>query len=121
MRRVLLLMIFLVAVSLAGFAGWVGGGFVTARGEADRRYAEDLNLAAPVLAANPAFQRLMPVDFPVNGFCLSGPVATQTDYDRLRAEMIRLFGEPRAGHVLADVWIEAAAKPNAAPVTAREE
>ena len=34
------------------------------------------------------------------------PVASRAHYDRLRAEVIRLLGEPRAGHVLQDVVIE---------------
>ena len=42
----------------------------------------------------------------MNGFCVMGPVATQDDYARLQAEVVRLLGEPRLGHVIADVWVE---------------
>ena len=114
MRQARLLALVLVAVCIAGLAGWLGGACAQARREAERRYAEDLELAAPALT-HPAFKRLIPVDFPVRGFCLSGPVVTQADYDRLRAAMVRLFGEPRVEHVLADVWVETPVGPNIAP------
>ena len=85
------------------------------RQESERRYEQERELVAPVLAADPAFGRIMTVDFPVAGICLSGPVETRDDYNRLRAAMIRLFGEPRVGHVTQEVWVERATEPAAAP------
>jgi hypothetical protein len=80
--------------------------FIQAKRDAERRFAVDVALATPVLSADPTFHRLIPVNFPVAGFCLSGPVPTRTDCDRLRSRMKSLFGEERMGHVMADVWIE---------------
>jgi hypothetical protein len=112
-RQTLIISGVLCSVLFAFGAGWFFGGFTQAQREVQRRYQHDCELARPLLA-EPAFQRLVPFDFPVNGFCLGGPLATQADYERLRAEVTRLFGEPRVGHILADVWVEAA-KPVVAP------
>ena len=49
MRQARLLALVLVAVCIAGLAGWLGGVCAQARREAERRYAEDLELAAPAL------------------------------------------------------------------------
>lgn len=86
--------------------GWQLGGYYTIHREFEQRYLADCDLAAPVLAADPAFRGLVPVNFPVAGFCLGGIVATRDEYDRLRKEMARLFGEPRVAHVMQDVWVK---------------
>lgn len=101
-----------VVGTVAGFcAGWQFGQYYAAHREFERRYEEERQRVAPVLAADPAFRRLITVNFPVAGICLAGPVESQEDYDRLRAVMVRLFGEPRVGHVMQDVVVERAAEP----------
>ncbi|HVK17472.1 MAG TPA: hypothetical protein VM533_11020 [Fimbriiglobus sp.] len=106
MRLALIVFGALFAVCAAFYAGWGAGKWYGVHHEFERRFEEERQLASPVLATDPAFRRLLPVNFPVLGFCLDGPVPTKADHDRLRAEMVRLFGEPRIEHVLSDVWIE---------------
>ena len=118
MRRALIALVVVLIVcsmSLAFLVGLPYFRFIQAHRDADRRFRQDCELFAPVLAADPAFQRLVPFDFPVNGYCLGGPVPTQADLDRLREHVARVFGEPRVGHILADVWVEPAAEPAAGP------
>ncbi len=100
-----------VVCALGVIAGVVGVSYpfvqyIRAIREAERRFVADTELAAPVLASDPAFKWIGPTDFPVLGFCLSGPVPTRADYDRLRSEMLRLFGEARVDHVMNDVRVE---------------
>jgi hypothetical protein len=105
----------LIGLGLAFGIGWFWGGYTQAHRDAERQYQQDCELFAPVLAADPAFHRLIKVNFPVAGYCLDGSVRTQADFDRLQNEVARIFGVPRIGHVLANVWIEEAAVPAAAP------
>ena len=74
-------------------------------------YAIDLGTEVE-MKPKPNSGRLVTVNFPVAGICLAGPVETRDDYNRLRAEMVRLFGEPRIGHVMGDVLVEPAAAPD---------
>jgi hypothetical protein len=106
MRTGLIIIAVLLGLAVAFVAGWFGGGQYTHLEDKERRYEKDVEAVMPVLAADPAFRRLEPFDFPVNGFCLQGSVATQADYDRLWAEVARLLGELRVAHVMADVWID---------------
>ena len=106
MRLALIIAVGLIG-TVAGFCiGYPVGRLRMAFEEIERRYEEDCASAAPVLAADPAFRRLKTARYPVLGFCLEGPVAKQDDYDRLRAEMARLFGEPRVAHIMNDVVVE---------------
>ena len=105
MRRFLIFLAVLIFLYFVACGVWVFM-FIQAQREAERRFAADVALATPVLSADPTFHRLVSVNFPVAGFCLSGPVPTRANYDRLRSEMKSLFGEERMGHVMADVWIE---------------
>ena len=117
MRRALIALVVVLIVcsmSLAFLVGLPYFRFIQAHRDADRRFRQDCELFAPVLAADTAFQRLVPFDFPVNGYCLGGPVPNEADLDRLRGHVTRVFGEPRVGHILADVWVEPAAEPAAA-------
>jgi hypothetical protein len=106
MRKALVISAVLLGLCAAFCAGWFSGGRYTYMKVTERRYNQDVEFVMPGLAADPAFRRLETFDFPVNGFCLQGSVATQADYDRLWAEVLRLLGESRVGHVMADVWIE---------------
>jgi hypothetical protein len=106
MRRALITIAVIISLAAAFVAGWVGAVFYGGHEAKERRYKDDVEAVMPVLAAEPAFRRLEPFDFPVNGFCLQGSVATQADYDRLWTEVARRLGEIRVGHVMADVWID---------------
>src|SRR4051794_34348922 len=102
MRRTLVTFLVVGVVCGMGLAfgvGWGWGRFTQAHREADRRFREDSERFAPVLGADPALRRLQPFDFPVTGFSLGGPVPTQSDLDRLRGHVTRVFGEARAGHI----------------------
>src|SRR5262245_14269935 len=110
-------LLFLLAIGFFGVCvvGLVGRLIVeSVWRESERRYRHDSELAAPTLA-DPAYRRLLTTDFPSAGFCISGPVMTKAAYDRLRAEMTRLFGEERVDHIMADVWVEAKTETAPAP------
>ncbi|HEY1377868.1 MAG TPA: DUF2961 domain-containing protein [Gemmataceae bacterium] len=100
------------------------GHYAGAVSEFERRYEEDRKLIEPVLTTDPAFQQVTTLNFPVAGTCLQGPIKSRAAYNRLRGEMIRLFGESRIGHMMQDVFIEheatepplAADEPPAIPV-----
>ncbi len=112
--RLLLVVVAVVFGIGAGFAvGWQLGQYYAVHREFEQRYAAERSLVAPVLAADPAFRQITTVNFPVAGICLGGPLETRDDYERLRAAMLRLFGEPRIGHVMQDVWVGRAAEPSA--------
>src|SRR4051812_46174412 len=106
MARALLAFGILFGLCAAFCTGWVGGRWFTGRSIADEQQKRDAEHVAPVLAADPAFQKLIPCGYPVGGYCLSGPVPTQADYDRLWSALARLLGEPRMTVVLNDVWVE---------------
>jgi hypothetical protein len=55
---------------------------------------------------DPAFRDVVTLYYPILGFHLAGSVKNQEDHNRLRAEMVRLFGEPRIGHIMQDVRAE---------------
>ena len=114
MKKALLI---LAAIGLISFCSvsLVGSLIVwNAYRQAERRFQHDCELAAPALA-DPPSRRLLTLDFPSAGFYLDGPVATKADYDRLRAEMTRFFGEERVSHVMTNVWVEAKTETAPAP------
>jgi hypothetical protein len=113
MRPIVILAAVVIGLGAAFRVGYDYGQCVAVHREFERQYDRERELVAPVLAADPAFGRLITVNFPVAGICLGGPVATRDDYNRLRSEVLRLFGEPRVGHVMQDVWVERAAEPGA--------
>jgi hypothetical protein len=88
--------------------------FLAGYRERERRFRQDYELVAPSLADS-AFHRLIPYDLPQTGLCLSGPVPTQADFERLRVEMIRLFDKERVGYVMREVWVETEAELAPAP------
>ena len=114
MRLSLIGTVVVIGQSLAFAAGWCVSGYIHVRSETERHFRRDCELAAPILAADPAFRRVESFDFPVNGFCL-GWAAAQTAHDRLRIEVNRVFGAARAEQSMADVFIESATEPNVAP------
>ena len=100
------------------FAGVVVAGLVTLYiGEVRERHQRcdrEREIIAPVLSADPAFGRIEMVDdtAPGSGLLLLGPVATSEDRARLRAEVVRKFGEPRADAILMLVYAESELRRN---------
>jgi hypothetical protein len=105
----------LIGLVIGSYAGYQYGQFHALHRDFERRYEEDRGLVAPLLAADPAFRRIVTENFPVAGICLAGPVESQEDLRRLHGEMARLFGERRVGHIMQDVVVERSAEPVAAP------
>jgi hypothetical protein len=101
----------LIGLGAGFYIGWEAGHFVTVQRLHNQQYERDAALVYPLLSGDPAFHRLGPLNYPVGGFCLVGTVPTQADHDRLRAELVRLLGEPRMAHVLNDVTVEGAKEP----------
>jgi hypothetical protein len=100
--------VFAIVVGLCAGAkvGYEYGRYTEGLMELEQRYKKEQNLVDPVLAADPAFKRIATLNFPVAGLCLQGPLQTQDDFDLLRTEVIRLFGEPRSAHIMQDVHVE---------------
>ena len=72
-------------------------GLLRGTGEAyGRRYDEERDRVVPVLSADPAFARVALGPRSDGGISLSGEVPSQADLDRLRAQVARQVGEPRA-------------------------
>jgi hypothetical protein len=72
----------------------------------ERRYEEDEKLVATVLAGDLSLEAVHSMNYPVLGLCLEGSVKVRQDRERLRAEMVRLFGESRISHIMQDVLVE---------------
>jgi hypothetical protein len=69
--------------------------------EHNQRYLHERNLLAPVLASDPAFADVkIEMDTLHGGIYLVGSVKVSA-LDRFRAELVRLFGEPRAKVLLS--------------------
>jgi hypothetical protein len=95
-RRVLLV----VGIALGlGFSLCSGVALGLLRGERDayhRRFLEEQEAIAPVLAGDPAFAGVNLHEYSGGGVWLSGEVPTPEDLGRLRAGVIRAMGERRA-------------------------
>jgi hypothetical protein len=92
----------LIGATVVALAAWINFWSIK---KWEQRYTEDFDKASPVLSI-PAYKKLVPVNYPSAGFCLSGPVPSSKDFERLRADMHQLFGEERTKHVMNDVWVE---------------
>ena len=89
----------LVSLACVWFAGWWTGAYQ----ERHQRYLDEYHLLAPVLANDPAFAdiKILEGTGPGGGIYLSGSVKGSAAVDRLKAELVRLFGEPRAKELLS--------------------
>jgi len=114
-RLAFLLCGMLIGSAVGLYAGCEYGQFRALHNDYERRYEEERQLVAPILAADAAFLRIVTVNFPVAGICLAGYVPSQKDYDRLREKIIRLFGESRVGHIMGDVLVEPNAERDSSP------
>lgn len=115
MRKFLLRWLFLMVVGFLVFTAGAYGIVYRAIWKSEQRFRNDAEQLVPFLNADPAYRRLIAVNFPSLGYSLSGPVETQADFDRLRLEVVRVFGEERAPHIMSDVWIESNSRIKAAP------
>lgn len=108
MRKVGIIGGLLVAFCLAWLAGhWTGG-----YRERHRRYLHERELITPVLASDPDFENVQVIEEtgPGGGILLFGTVRSQVARDRLKAELVRLFGEPRAKYLME--WDGLSVQPN---------
>jgi hypothetical protein len=119
MQKTLRSLLLLVVVGFVVFTTGAYAIVYLAVWKSEQRFRNDAEQLAQFLNADPAYRELIAVNFPSLGYSLSGPVETQANLDRLRQEVVRVFGEERAPHIMADVWIEprskAKAKPNEQP------
>jgi hypothetical protein len=109
--------LFIAGLLLGLATGFVGGreygryhGFLELN---QLRYKEDQQAIAPFLASDAAFQRIVTLNDKNSGISLAGYVSTQQDYDRLRIETLRLFGEPRVAFIMRDVSVHRSVEPGA--------
>lgn len=96
----------LVSLTCAWFAGeWTGG-----YRERHQRYLNERDLLAPVLANDPAFAdiKILEATGPGGGIYLIGSVKVGAPFERLKAELMKLFGEPRAKELLNGPYFVAA-------------
>jgi hypothetical protein len=115
MQKIVLRSLLLIVVGFIVFTAGTYAIFYRAVWKSERRFRDDAEQLAPFLNADPAYGQLIPVNFPVLGYSLSGPVETQDDIDRLRLEVVRVFGDERAPHIMADVWVEPKSKAKELP------
>ncbi len=91
--RVSLAIVLLLSHFCIGGLAW-GLGFLQGGAQIDRaRTAEERELLAPVLAADPAFKDVTLEKNSSGGVYLSGSVPTAADSDRLRALVVKQIGE----------------------------
>src|SRR5690349_2774453 len=106
MQKALLRLLILVIVGFIVFTAGAYGFFYMAVWKSEHRFRNDAEQLAPFLNADHAYRELIAVKFPSLGYSLSGPVETEAAFDRLRQEVVQVFGEERVPHIMADVWIE---------------
>lgn len=107
-----------LALVIAGFVLFTAGAFAfvyMAIWKSEQRFKKDAEQLAPFLDAGPGYRQLVPVNFPSAGYSLSGPGETQAEFDRLWQEVVCVFGEVRASHIMTDVWIDSGSRAKSAP------
>lgn len=115
MQKSLLRFLSLVIIGFVLFTAGAYAFVYMAIWKSEQRFKKDSEQLTPFLDAEPAYRRLVPVNFPSAGYSLSGPVETRAEFDRLWLEVVRVFGEERASHIMTDVWIESGSKAKPAP------
>lgn len=88
-----------VCFSCGLLAGVLGG----SRSAYHHRYREELDAIAPILAGDPAFERVEIHESSAGGVYLAGEVPTAKDRDRLREKVVRAIGERRAESIMIAV------------------
>lgn len=104
-RRVLLLAGSGLALGFCLSSGVVLGLLGGERGAYHRRFLEEQEAIAPVLAGEPAFAGVELREYSGRGVYLAGEVPTAEDLGRLRAGVVRAVGERRAREVARGVSV----------------
>ncbi|MBM3982987.1 MAG: hypothetical protein FJ304_22485 [Planctomycetes bacterium] len=90
--------------------GLVGGLLAGALDDYPARYEEEYRAVNPILA-DPAFAGIEIRPISSGGIELSGVVPTESDLERLRAQVIRALGEQRGTHATSAVQVRQAVNP----------
>src|SRR5262245_59820766 len=102
MRRVIIIVGLLVFLTLSWTSGWVIGLSTGGYRERHQRFLDEQGLLAPILASDSAFENVRVIEEtgPGGGIQVFGTVKSAAALERLRAELMRVFGEPRARALL---------------------
>lgn len=104
MRRPFVLAVVLLGcMAVSGAIGWLSGHWMGEHRERQLHFERERDLIAPFLASDAAYEQvqIVPETGPGGGVLMFGTVKTQAALDRLRAELVRLFGEPRAKDLIS--------------------
>jgi hypothetical protein len=104
-RRVLLVTGSALALGLCLSTGLVLGLLGGEQSVYHRRFLEEQEAIAPLLASDPAFSKVELHEYSAGGVYLMGEVSTAEDLSRLRVGVIRAVGERRAREVMAAVGV----------------
>src|SRR5690242_15979124 len=98
MRKVAVIGGLLLAFFLTWVAGHSSGGYQ----ERHQRYLNERKLIDPILANDPDLEKVKVIEEtgPGGGILMFGSPKSQQARDRLKAELVRLFGEPRAKYLM---------------------
>jgi hypothetical protein len=75
------------------------------RNQYSAQYWRERQLVEPVLTSDPAFSEIRIKEQSNGGIYLSGAVRSEADLARLRKEISRLVGEPRAEEIMSGVQV----------------
>ncbi len=103
MRKKLILGGLLVVFAASCTSAWLMGSWVGGYRERHQRFLDEQNLIAPFLADDPAYAQVTIVEStgPGGGILMFGSVRTKVALERLKAELVRVFGEPRANQLIS--------------------
>ncbi|QDV38491.1 hypothetical protein [Tautonia plasticadhaerens] len=99
------------ALAVSFGIGWAVGGLQGETNAYHRRFLDDRALLKPILAADPAFSGVEIEELSIGAASLSGEVDSAEDLDRLRAEVIRVFGESRVEEIMDGVSVDEDERP----------
>lgn len=99
----LLGVVFALALGLCMGAGFFVGLLVGEQSTYHRRFKEEQQALAPVLAADPIFAELQLQEYSGGGVLVSGEVPTVKDLARLKEVVIRVLGEQQAKQAMSNV------------------
>ena len=92
-----------LGIFLGGAVGFALGHLV-GEGQANmQKYRDEREAVEPIIASDPAFQKVEIHQFSAGGNWLNGEVPTEADLTRFRERVIRAIGEKRATEALIAV------------------
>ncbi len=104
-RRLLMITGLLLALGFCLSFGVILGLLAGETGAYHRRYLEEKEVIAPILAADPALAAVELDEYPGGGVCLVGDVPTPEDLERLQSGVVRAVGQRRAEEVMGAVGV----------------